>query len=85
MDETTMRQYQEEERTLIANRFRSGYYRLEDLFKIMNIDVISHPEKVKQLRTELSDHYKNPVFKSCETMGQLVFECLAQVVGKRGS
>jgi hypothetical protein len=84
MDDTTMRQYQEEERSLIANRFRSGYYRLEDLFRIMNIDDISHPAKINQLRGELSEHYRNRVFNSCDKMGQLVFECLAQVVEKRG-
>jgi len=84
MDETTMRQYQEEERSLIANRFRSGYYRLEDLFRVMSADKISLPEKVKQLRDGLSKYYSNPAFKNCSTMGQLVFECLIQVVGKRG-
>lgn len=84
MDVTTMRQYQEEERSLISNRFRSGYYRLEDLFRVMTTDKISQPEKVKQLREGLSKYYSNPVFKTCNTMGQLVFECLTQVVGKRG-
>jgi hypothetical protein len=49
----------------------------------MDIDQIAPDEKVKQLGKELSSYHKNPAFKSCETMGQIVFECLSQVVGKR--
>lgn len=83
MDVTTMRQYQEEERSLIANRFRSGYYRLQDLFKVLKHDIIAPDEKVRQLAKELSSYHKNPAFKNCSTMGQLVYECLHQVVEKK--
>lgn len=83
MDQTTMRQYQEEERSLIANRFRSGYYRLNDLFKVMKSDVIAPAEKVMQLGNELAAFHQNPIFKNCHTMGQMVFECLNLVVEKR--
>ena len=83
MDLTTMRQYQEEERSLIANRFRTGHYRIEELFRVMDIDTIAPDEKVRQLGKELSSYHKNPAFKTCTTMGQLVFECLSQIVGKR--
>lgn len=83
MDVTTMRQYQEEERSLIATRFRSGAYRLQDLFQVMNSDTIAPQEKIKQLGKELASYHKNPIFKDCDKMGQLVLECLRQVVGKR--
>ena len=83
MDLTTMKQYQEEERSLIANRFRTGHYRIEELFRVMNIDTIAPDQKVKQLGKELSSYHKNPTFKTCTTMGQLVFEYLSQIVGKR--
>jgi hypothetical protein len=83
MDLTTMRQYQEEERSLIANRFRTGNYRIEELFRVMAIDTIAPDEKVRQLGKELSSYHKNPAFKTCTTMGQLVFEYLSQIVGKR--
>jgi hypothetical protein len=85
MDIRTMKQYQEEERSLIANRFRSGYYRLQDLFEVMNIDKIAPEEKVIQLGKELASYHKNPAFKTCDTMGKLVFESLQQIVGKRMS
>jgi hypothetical protein len=83
MDLTTMKQYQEEERSLIANRFRTGHYRIEELFRVMDIDTIAPDQKVKQLGKELSSYHKNPTFKTCTTMGQLVFEYLSQIVGKR--
>ncbi len=83
MDLTTMKQYQEEERSLIANRFRTGHYRIEELFRVMDIDTIAPDEKVTQLGRELSSYHKNPAFKTCTTMGQLVFEYLRQIVGKR--
>jgi len=85
MDIRTMKQYQEEERSLIANRFRSGYYRLQDLFEVMNIDKIAPEEKVIQLGKELASYHKNPTFKTSDTMGKLVFESLHQIVGKRMS
>lgn len=85
MDITTVRQYQEEERSLIANRFRTGHYRIEELFKVLNIDQIAPTEKVVQLGKELSSYHKNPNFRNCETMGQIVYECLQQIVGKRQS
>ena len=83
MDLTTMKQYQEEDRSLIANRFRTGHYRIEELFRVMDIDTIAPDQKVKQLGKELSSYHKNPTFKTCTTMGQLVFEYLSQIVGKR--
>jgi hypothetical protein len=83
MDKTTMRQYQEEERTLISNRVRSAHYRLNDLFSVMCADQISPKQKIQQLGLELSEHFKVPTFKSCQTMGQMVYEFLNLVVGKR--
>lgn len=83
MDETTMRQYQEEERTLIAHRVRSANYRLGELLNVMCIDEISPREKVRQLADELSSQYQSPIFTKCHTMGQIVNEFLTLVVGKR--
>ena len=83
MNETTVRQYQEEERTLISNRIRSAHHRLNDLFNVMCMDEISPFKKVKQLSKELSAHHQNTIFNSCENMGQIVYEFLSLVVGKR--
>lgn len=68
----TIRQYQKEERTLIARRSISSNHRLTQLIDIMDRDEISPKEKVIQLRKELSSHYNNSSFLDCTSMGELV-------------
>ena len=68
----TIRQYQKEERTLIARRSISSHFRLNQLIDVMWRDTISQVEKVKQLSKELAEHYKNEAFTSCHSMGELV-------------
>lgn len=67
-----IRQYQKEERTLIARRSISAHQRLDYLLNVMDSDVISPKEKVIQLREELSAHYNNSSFKNCNSMGAIV-------------
>ncbi|MES2620563.1 MAG: hypothetical protein V4615_06915 [Bacteroidota bacterium] len=67
-----IRQYQKEERTLIARRSISAHLRLDYLLNVMDSDVISPKEKVIQLRKELADHYNNSSFEHCNTMGAIV-------------
>jgi len=85
MNETTMLQYQEEERTLIAHRVRSAHYQLNDLLTVMQVDEISPKEKVRQLGTELSAFYKDPIFSRSETMGNLVYELLNKLVDRKSA
>lgn len=68
----TAKQYQKEERTLIAKRLRSSRYRVKDLLDIMCVDKISVPEKVNQLKKELAAHYNDPTFLKCRNMGEVV-------------
>jgi len=72
MDEKTMRQYQEEERSLINSRVKLVYYRLNDLLEVMKKDEISPANKVEQLASELAAFHKINSFNSCRTMGELV-------------
>ncbi len=72
MTQQTVRQYQLEERSLIANRAKSAKEQLQELMDIMVRDKISFPKKVHQLRKELADHHKNDLFLKCETMGEIV-------------
>jgi hypothetical protein len=72
-----IRQYQKEERTLIARRSISAHHRLTHLVDVMDRDVISPEEKVIQLRKELAEHYNNPVFEGCNSMGAIVRTSLA--------
>jgi len=72
MSPQTVKQYQLEERSLIAARVKASQSQVKTLFKVMIKDQISFPEKVKSLREELAYHHKNDIFKKCETMGSIV-------------
>ena len=72
IDKETVKQYQKEERTLIAKRLRSSRYRVKDLIDIMNIDRISTEEKVNQLKSELAVHFQDPTFEKCRNMGEVL-------------
>ncbi len=68
----TVRQYQYEEQTLMARRLKSARHRMKDLIDCMQVDTISLPEKVKQLRRELAKHHKNADFLKCQNMGEIL-------------
>ncbi|WP_035726248.1 hypothetical protein [Eisenibacter elegans] len=68
----TLLQYQQEERTLMARRYRGAYERLNDLLVVMEQDTLSTPQKTEQLRQELADFYKESAFLQCEGMGAIV-------------
>ena len=69
----TVKQYQLEERSLIAARVRASGGRLEELLRIMSADRISFPEKVQQLRKELAEHHHSDLFLDCQSMGEIVW------------
>lgn len=68
----TIRQYQKEERTLIARRSISSHFRLNQLVDVMDRDAISPKEKVTQMSKELANHYKDSSFLDCTSMGEIV-------------
>ena len=76
MNETTMRQYQEEERSLITNRARTASIRLNELLEVMRGEEISTKEKVISLAAELGEHHHSSAFKNCHTMGEILTEHL---------
>lgn len=68
----TIRQYQKEERALIANRIKVSRYRLKDLGYCMESDTISTKEKIIQLKTELAEHFDHSAFLECKNMGEIL-------------
>ena len=72
LDPKTIRQYQKEERVMIANRIRVSRYRLKDLSDCLDNDTISPPEKVDQLKQELALHFNDETFLECESMGDIL-------------
>lgn len=72
INEKTVKQYQAEERSLIARRLIATRYRIKDLIDCMEEDEISTSEKVIQLREDLAKHHNNDTFLECENMGEVL-------------
>jgi len=72
LEPETVRQYQTEERALMARRARSERYRLKDLIDCMRRSEISTPDKIAQLKQELNKHHRTTQFARCRTMGDVV-------------
>jgi hypothetical protein len=80
MTPTTMKQYQVEERHMIASRIRYSMPEYLNLMEAMENSALSKPEYVANLRKELAHHYQNNRFLSCHSMGQLVRLSLSQLL-----
>ncbi|WP_291783449.1 hypothetical protein [Cecembia sp.] len=78
----SMRQYQREERALIATRLKSSPKEMEDLLQSMEKDTLSTPENIESLKQDLALFYENREFLACENMGQVLRVSLDQVLKK---
>lgn len=76
----TVKQYQNEERSLIAARLTSAKYRIKELGDAVMKDQISTPENVEQLKQELTQHYNTSEFMHCRKMGAIVKTSLRQLL-----
>lgn len=72
LDPSSIRQYQHEERALMAKRMIIGKKRLSRLLKVMKQDDIAPKEKIDQLKTELHQYLKDRTLNDCKTMGDIV-------------
>ncbi|MEQ8712655.1 MAG: hypothetical protein RIC80_06540 [Cyclobacteriaceae bacterium] len=72
MTPATVRQYQREERSLIANRMSSARHKIKDLMEAMCVDTISRPEYIDSLKDDLYRFYDDKDFLKCRNMGDLV-------------
>lgn len=72
INDRTVNQYQAEERSLIARRLIASRYRIKDLIDCMELDVISSPEKIEQLKNDLTLHHKNDAFLNFDKMGSIL-------------
>ena len=81
----TVKQYQKEERSLIAARLKAGRETITLLLKTMAQDTLAPKENVISLRKDLAVHYKQDSFLKCESMGDLVRESLLTVLENKSS
>lgn len=82
MSPKTLRQYQLEERSMIAARVKTASDRFHDLMEVMTEDVISTPKKVGQLVEELEKHHNSSIFRKCKNMGEIVQKNIDLVLSK---
>lgn len=68
----SVKQYQKEERSLIANRLRAAKYRIKELGDAVMQDEISLPGHTEKLKKELAAHYNDEEFLTCKGMGSVV-------------
>ncbi len=72
LNEDTVRQYQKEERTIMAIRIRSSRKQLKDLLKAMQKDEISTAAKIETLKSDLANYYKDPHFEKCHSSADIL-------------
>ncbi|MCF8257784.1 MAG: hypothetical protein K9J06_09530 [Flavobacteriales bacterium] len=82
INQRTVEQYQNEERSLIARRLIRSRYRVKDLLDCMEEDNISTPDKVRHLASDLADFHQNKDFLNCKGMGSLLKMHLKQSLQK---
>ena len=78
----TVKQYQNEERSLIGKRFRYSEEQIMRLIRCMSTDTLSTPENTEQLKKELCDFHKTNSFMNCKNMGEVVLQNIYTMVGK---
>jgi len=72
LQESSIEQYKNEERAILAKRIHSAENRIKRLLKIMNDDVIAPEKHVKQLKLELYQYTRDLNFKKAKSMGNLL-------------
>lgn len=72
MTPETVKQYQREERTLMAHRMKVEHERIGNLLATMKKSRIATDENIGTLRQELADFYDEPDFLQCANMGFIV-------------
>lgn len=82
MTPETVRQYQKEERSLIANRLRAARHQVADLLRAMMKDTIAPRENVTSLKQDLAEFYNEPKFLRCKNMGEIVKVSLWMLIKK---
>lgn len=77
---SSIQQYENEERSLLARRATSERKRLRGLLNCMKVDTISPPEKVNQLKMGLFDLTGDVNFKKSVNMGEVLQTALEFVI-----
>ena len=80
LQEESIKQYIQEERSLLAKRATSEQDRLDNLLNCMRNDSISTPAKIKQLKEGLFDLTADINFKKSSNMGDILKSALDFII-----
>ena len=84
INQEVIKQYQSEERTVIARRIIASKHQLKALLAVMENDEIAPQEQTDQLIAELSKHYEVD-FSGCKSMGDVLRKCLNLLISHTGT
>jgi len=79
LQERSVKQYQLEERSIMAKRILSSQDRIAELIACAKEDEVSTPEKIDTLKNEIYKFTKDMKFRRCKTMGEVLETALAFV------
>jgi len=68
----TVHQYQQEERNMIAYRYKASQRKVKDVLQAMKNDELAPQKNITSLAEELAIYYKKENFRNCKSMGEIV-------------
>ncbi|MEH0156098.1 hypothetical protein V6R21_18260 [Limibacter armeniacum] len=77
------RQYQAEERFMMATRLIGSRHRARDILRAMRSDKIAPRNNVVSLREDLQKHFDHEKFLKCESMGEILTENMELLLKKQ--
>lgn len=72
LNERTVLQYEQEERSSIVHRVRSERHRIKNLRDASKTQQLSTTENIQRLRTAYAEYYKNEAYHKCVSMTDIV-------------
>src|SRR5690606_1294290 len=72
LNERTVLQYEQEERSSIVHRVRSERHRIKKLRDASKTQQLSTTENIQRLRTAYAEYYKNEAYHKCVSMTDIV-------------
>ena len=72
LTEKTVQQYKQEELSAIVHRVRSERHRLADLRDVSRKEELTTRENIIKLKEDMANYYKDPAYRACENMTDIV-------------
>ncbi|WP_232046975.1 hypothetical protein [Sphingobacterium daejeonense] len=72
LNEKTVLQYQQEERSSIVHRVRSERHRIKDLRDASKTQILSTKENIERLRDGYAKYYNNEKYYHCHSMTDII-------------